>query len=151
MGTSSLGKILAAVTVLALTGCAREPPMIWQRFDGKSVFSSPALAQQAEVDFSTCRAVALNAGTQVQMPSPAPRISVQNNINVPVYVGPGPSVLPPAPGSYSSPQVDFSGLADAGAAIAANNRRSELEGANMSACMTQRGYRLVPAPQPKAP
>jgi hypothetical protein len=52
----------------------------------------------------------------------------------------------PAAPSYEAPQVDFSGLADAGAALGAAARRSQTEEANLQACMAQRGYNLAAVP-----
>jgi hypothetical protein len=143
---SKMRRIVVFLIVAISAGCARQQ-MVWQRFDGQSVHASPALEQQGVTDLATCRALAINAGNTVQQPAPAPRFSVSNNVNMPVYVGPGPIVaLPPPPPSYEAPQVDFSGLADAGASIGTGIRRSQTEQANMQACMAQRGYQLVAAP-----
>lgn len=119
--------------------------MVWQRFDGQSVHASPAVEQQAAVDLATCRAVAINAGNGVPMPTPTPRTIVNNSVTV--NASPG-SVMPraPSPSDYQAPQVDFSPLADAGAAMGASARRSQTEEANLQACMAQRGYQLVAAP-----
>jgi hypothetical protein len=130
--------------VAALAGCARQQ-MAWQRFDGQSVHASPALEQQATVDLANCRAVAINAGNGVPTPAPTPRTTVNNSVTV--NAGPG-SGMPqaPSPGDYQASQVDFSPLADAGAAIGANARRSQTEEANLQACMAQRGYQLAAVP-----
>jgi hypothetical protein len=132
----------AALAGLLLAGCGSFGGLNrqqWARFDGQDVHSSSALEQQGEVDFATCKAVAVNAGNGAPMPVPAARN--QNNVAVNVYGGSGA----PAPGSYQAPQVDFSGLGDIGDTIVANRRRSQTEQATMEACMAQRGYRLVSA------
>jgi hypothetical protein len=145
MRNRSGAKICSVLMVAALAGCARQQ-MAWQRFDGQSVHASPALEQQAAVDLATCRAVAINAGNTVPMPAPTQRVTVQNNVTVPVNVGQGPVVNAPAAPSYEAPQVDFSGLADAGAALGAAARRSQTEETNLQACMAQRGYNLAAVP-----
>ena len=138
-------RIVMLAVIGMLVGCAHQQ-VAWQRFDGQSVNALPQLEQQFSVDIATCRAVAINSGNTIQAPQPAPRFSVTNNVTVPVQVGPGPVVAPPAPSSYGSPQIDFSGLSDAGASIGAGIRRSRTEEINMQACMAQRGYQLAAVP-----
>lgn len=129
--------LLVLFAGLALAGCARQQTL-WQRFDGQSVHSSPALEQQGTVDMATCRAVAVNAGNGVPMPAPTPRTTINNSVTVNTGTGSAPY-----PASYQAPQVDYSGMADLGAAIGANVRRSQTQDANMEACMAQRGYHLI--------
>jgi hypothetical protein len=131
---------VVAALAIVLSGCAANTPNSWVRFDNQAIRSTPALEQKWEVDFATCRAAAVVAGNQVPTPTAAPRVSVENNVTVPVYVGPQ-SVLPPTPGSYNSPAVDFSPLGDIGANLGAGVRRTQTEDATMTACMAQRGYR----------
>lgn len=130
--------ILTPLIGLFCIGCAAQPKMMWQRFDGQSVHTSPALEQQGMVDLATCRAVAVNAGNGVPMPSPTPRTTINNSVTVNTAPGSAPS-----PASYQAPQVDFSGISDIGATIGANRRRSQTEEANLEACMAQRGYHLT--------
>lgn len=130
--------VLMIFGVLALAGCAKQQ-MLWQRFDGQSVHGSPVLEQQGTVDLATCRAVAINAGNGVPMPAPTPRTTINNSVTV----NTAPASSAPSAASYQAPQVDFSGISDAGATIGANMRRSQTQEANLEACMAQRGYRLI--------
>ena len=149
-----MGRLLAIVfAAIAFVGCARQAAVSWQRFDGQPVRASPALEQQAAVDLATCRAAAINAGNQVPMPAGSQRTTVNNNVNVtvPVYTDARRTDFPsgvssPSGGSFVSPQMDFSPLADAGATYAARLRQRQTENANLEACMAQRGYRPVPTP-----
>jgi hypothetical protein len=127
---------LGMAFALVLASCASPPKTVYKRLDGRS-FSDPALRQQGEIDLATCRAVALNAGSQVYVPPP-----IQNRAtNVYVNAGPDPGGMP---------VMDFSALGDIGANIQRNrevSRRGDVELANMQACMAQRGYTLEVVPQ----
>ena len=127
---------LGMAFALVLANCASAPKTAYKRLDGRSVFSDPALRQQGEIDLATCRAAALNAGSQVHVPPP-----VQSHAtNVYVNTAPGGGM----------PVADFSALGDIGANIQRNrevSRRGDVEGANMQACTAQRGYTLEVVPQ----
>lgn len=125
----------AALLGLMLVSCS-STQAVWQRLDGQSVHSSPALLQQAEVDMATCRAVAVNAGNAVPLAQAPTRISVDNSITI-------------AGGSVQSPSAgaDFSQLGDIGIALGNRARVSQTQNANFAACMAQRGYRLVEVPK----
>jgi hypothetical protein len=117
--------------------------MLWQRFDGQSVHSSAGLEQQFQVDMATCRAVAINAGNGVPDPVPIqPRPVMTQSVTVNTY--PGGAMMPPAPSP--PPPPDMSGFQNGMNNLATGIRRGQTEGANMEACMAQRGYHLVPAP-----
>jgi starvation-inducible outer membrane lipoprotein len=60
---------LGMAFALVLASCASPPKTVYKRLDGRS-FSDPALRPQGEIDLATCRAVALNAGSQVYVPPP---------------------------------------------------------------------------------
>jgi hypothetical protein len=138
-------KAIVALVCVAIAGCAQQ--MEWHRSDG-----SP----DRQADIAICRAAAMNAANQVPNPAPAPRTVVNNQVtvNTAPSLPQAPSrsgardyltVEGPTPPSYAPPQVDVSPLADAGATIAANARRSRTETANYAACMAQRGYEAFPA------
>jgi hypothetical protein len=128
---------LGMAFALVLANCASAPKTAYKRLDGRSVFSDPALRQQGEIDLATCRAVALNAGSQVYVPPPFQSHATN------VYVNTAPD-----PGRF--PVADFSALGDVGAIMQRNrevSRRGDVELANMQACMAQRGYTLEVVPQ----
>ena len=62
-------QIVPVAFCVVLAGCATQKQMAWQRFDGQSVHSSPALEQQFTIDVTSCRANAVNAGAQVPITS----------------------------------------------------------------------------------
>jgi hypothetical protein len=113
--------------------------MVWQRFDGRSTHSSPALEQQAQVDMATCRAVAVNAGNGVPDPVPVqPAPVMTQSVTVNTYPG--------GVTADSYPPPDTSAFQNMMKSYDASDRRSKTEAANMEACMAQKGYHLVPAP-----
>lgn len=116
----------AAVIVLlpfALAGCAAHqsaevtpyrspsppPPVTWERIDGKG-----AAGDQGNVDLATCRAVALNAGNQVQIPTAVHRVT--------------------RIGEVEFQEADW-------APTAALLRQKATQDANFRACMGEHGYR----------
>jgi hypothetical protein len=130
-GFHGRGRPAALVLVaLALTGCAGRPaadptpspryapppPIVWQRVDGRR---SPELAVQGNADLATCRAVAMNAGNQVQIPTAVQRVT--------------------RIGEVEFQEADW-------APTAALMRRQQTQDANFRACMAQRGYRPGAAP-----
>lgn len=134
----------ALFAALLLSGCAAQKPVLWERFDGQSIAGSAALQQQSATDLATCRAIALNAGNQVQSAETAPQTHIDLSTTTNVYIPSNGAPMAPPTSAYGPPSVDFSGFAAAGRNIAATRRRNETEEANFTACMAQRGYRQVP-------
>ena len=134
----------ALVGALALAGCSSHS---WQRLDGQALNSSAAIERQYAVDTASCRAVAMNAGAQIQAPmASSPNVAVTNNVIVQAPPSSNPYIVgnAPTPGSYAAPQVDFSGLNQAGQSLGTSIRRQRLEDANMRGCMAERGYLQAP-------
>lgn len=111
---------------LALLGCAAHqatevapyqsppppPPVIWERIDGQH-----STDDRWNVDLTTCRAAALNAGNQVQIPSQQHRVT--------------------RIGEVEFPEADWAPTI----ALMQQKRTQEL---NFRACMGQHGYRVRP-------
>jgi hypothetical protein len=142
-GGLAVRRIAALALIGLLVGCSSQKT--WVRFDGQSINTNPTLKQQAEVDFATCKAMAINAGNGVPMPAQrAGGTTVAADTTVNVYAGGAPMVNPPAPSSYQAPQVNFSDdLGEIGANIGAGMRRRQTVESTFDACMAQRGYTTV--------
>jgi hypothetical protein len=113
---------------LALLGCASQaadpmpyhsppppPPVVWERIDGR-----PSAEGQWDTTLATCRAVAMNAGNMVQIPSEVHRVTRIGDIEF--------------------KEADW-------APTIALMHRNTTQTVNFRACMGQHGYRIAPPPQ----